>query len=135
MEMKGTILAEQTPAPNLGNLLERLEEVKRGRISLEAQATAAKKEEEALGEQVMGLMTKLGLQKAGNGEFNVMITSRSYPRIIDYEAFCRFVQEKGYWHLFERRVSVTGARELFDLDGPDSIPGVERSDKLVLKEV
>jgi hypothetical protein len=45
------------------------------------------------------------------------------PQVVDWDAFYKFIAKNKYYHLLERRPSVTGCRELFETKG--AIPGVE----------
>ena len=49
------------------------------------------------------------------------------PQVKDWDAFYKYIAKNKYYHLLERRPSVTGCRELFDTKG--AIPGVEKFTK------
>ena len=42
--------------------------------------------------------------------------------IEDFGVFCKYIQKTKYFHLFQRRVSVTAAREIFEQKG--AVPGL-----------
>lgn len=52
------------------------------------------------------------------------------PQVKDWDTFYKYIQKTKYWHLLERRPSVTGCRELFDTKG--LIPGVDKFTKRTL---
>jgi ATP-dependent phosphoenolpyruvate carboxykinase len=63
--------------------------------------------------------------KGKTGSFSVV--EKVLPQVKDWDAFYKYIQKTKYWHLLERRPSVTGCRELFDTKG--AIPGVEKFTK------
>jgi hypothetical protein len=63
--------------------------------------------------------------KGKRGAFS--ITELVVPQVKDWPAFYKFVKKNDFFHLLERRPSVTGCRELFETKG--AIPGVERFTK------
>lgn len=63
--------------------------------------------------------------KGQRGSFS--LGESTVPQVKDWDAFYKYIQKTKYWHLLERRPSVTGCRELFDTKG--AIPGVEKFTK------
>lgn len=74
--------------------------------------------ERALEEQ----MEKEGTTKGGGKLATVSLGESVVPNVVDWDAFYKFIHKTKYYHLLERRPSVTGCRELFDTKG--MIPGV-----------
>lgn len=66
--------------------------------------------------------------KGQRGSFS--IGESVVPQVKDWDAFYKYIQKTKYWHLLERRPSVTGCRELFDSKG--AIPGVDKFTKRTL---
>lgn len=61
---------------------------------------------------------------AGKGSLASFTVSESVvPQVEDYDEFYKYIHRNKYYHLLERRPSVTGCRELFETKG--SIPGVK----------
>ena len=60
--------------------------------------------------------------KGQRGSFS--LGESTVPQVKDWDAFYKYIQKTKYWHLLERRPSVTGCRELFDTKG--AIPGVDK---------
>jgi hypothetical protein len=50
------------------------------------------------------------------------ITSTTSFNITDFDAFAEYVRKNKYFHLFQRRVSETAAREIFESKG--ALPGL-----------
>lgn len=75
--------------------------------------------EDALYEQ----MVKEETTKGGGSLATVSITSNVVPVVKDWDAFYRYIKRTNYFHLLERRPTVSGCRELFETKG--AIPGVE----------
>ena len=72
------------------------------------------------------LMTQLDEMKTTNGggkRATVSIVESVVPSVTDWDAFYAYIAKKKYFHLLERRASVTGCREIFELKG--QLPGVE----------
>lgn len=72
--------------------------------------------------QVMELMDKEGVEKTTGKKASVSITSNVVPQVEDWDAFYAYIHRNKYYHLLERRPSVTGCRELFETKG--KLPGV-----------
>jgi hypothetical protein len=101
------------------DLLHDLREQKRG---LEEQVKQLSAKMEALENQLIEMMDKEGVTKSTGAAATVSITSSVKPSVEDWDAFYAFIHRHKYYHLLERRPSVTGCRELLELKG--KIPGV-----------
>lgn len=82
-----------------------------------------------LSEKMSLLETKLlesmdsqGLTSARGSRVTVSVSEQVRPNVQDWDEFYRFIQKHKYWHLLERRPSVSGCKELFETKG--KIPGV-----------
>lgn len=71
---------------------------------------------------LMLLMKAEGVDKATGKKASVSITTNIRPNVTDWDAFYAFIHRWKYYHLLEKRPSVTGCRELFETKG--MIPGV-----------
>lgn len=67
-------------------------------------------------------MDKEATGKAAGKRASVTIQESVVPSVEDWDAFYKYISKMKYFHLLERRPSVTGCRELFDTKG--KIPGV-----------
>lgn len=81
------------------------------------------KQRELLEAEIMGDLDAQGLSKATGKLAAISITENVKPNVKDWDAFYEFIRKRKYFHLLERRPSVSGCRELFETKG--SIPGVE----------
>ena len=67
-------------------------------------------------------MDAQNITKSTGLKATVSITTTTKPSVEDWDAFYAYIHKNKYYHLLERRPSVTGCRELFDTKGV--IPGV-----------
>ena len=67
-------------------------------------------------------MDQQNITKSTGSKATVSISTSVKPSVEDWDAFYAFIHKNKYYHLLERRPSVTGCRELFDTKG--KIPGV-----------
>lgn len=75
--------------------------------------------EKALFEQ----MDKEGTTNGGGKTATVSVVESIVPNVKDWDSFYKYIARMKYFHLLERRASVSGCRELFETKG--AIPGVE----------
>lgn len=75
--------------------------------------------EKALIEQ----LDREGTTSGGGKRATVSVNESVVPNVTDWDAFYKFIARMKYYHLLERRPSVSGCRELFETKG--AIPGVE----------
>lgn len=67
-------------------------------------------------------MDAQNITKSTGSKATVSISVSVKPSVEDWDAFYAYIHRNKYYHLLERRPSVTGCRELFDHKG--AIPGV-----------
>mgnify|MGYP003362137456 CR=1 FL=1 len=99
--------------------LHALREVKR---DLEAKLKDVASEILEAEEALIEAMDKEGLTKSTGSKATASISFAVKPNVENWDLFYEFIHKNGYYHLLERRPSVTGCRELFEMKG--SIPGV-----------
>ena len=63
-----------------------------------------------------------GISKATGKKVTVSINEQIRPTVQDWDLFYNYIQRNKFWHLLERRPSVSGCQELFETKG--TIPGV-----------
>lgn len=73
--------------------------------------------------QLFEQMDKEGTTNGGGKTATVTVNETVVPNVKDWDRFYAFIARMKYYHLLERRPSVTGCRELFETKG--AIPGVE----------
>lgn len=77
--------------------------------------------------QLIELLDEQGTDRGAGKSANCTIAESVVPQVTNWDDFYKFIQKNKYWHLLERRPSVTGCRELFETKGV--IPGVEKFTK------
>ena len=83
----------------------------------------AKAQEISLAENdLIEQMDQQNITKSTGSKATVSISTSVKPSVEDWDVFYAYIHKNKYYHLLERRPSVTGCRELFDHKG--AIPGV-----------
>lgn len=88
----------------------------------EEQIKILAKEKEELEYKLLEQMETEGLTKSTGKNASVTISDSVRPTVEDWDVFYTYIHKKKFYHLLERRPSVTGCRELFEKYG--KIPGV-----------
>lgn len=73
-------------------------------------------------EKVYEVMDAQDLKQSKGAKASASLGSTTTYNIEDFDALAKFVKKTGYFHLFQRRVSVDAARELFESKG--GVPGL-----------
>lgn len=111
----------------IGELADQLHKIREGIRELEEQVKAKKEEFDRV---AIELLDAADAQQTltGKGKLaSFSIGESVVPQVKDWDAFYKFIGKHKYYHLLERRPSVSGCRELFDTKG--AIPGVEKFTK------
>lgn len=106
----------------IGDLILLLDDARRHRKALEVQAETALKVEKDLEVVIIHKLNDLKLEKATHAGITVEPKRDTYPHVEDWAAYWDFIHENKYYHLLEKRPSVTGYRELLALGR--IVPGV-----------
>lgn len=106
----------------LGILIDDLQNRREQKRALEAQLKLIQDGIDEAEVAVLQAMDKAGLDKATGKLASVAVTENIKPSVEDWDAFYAYIGKNKFWHLLERRPSVTGCRELFETKG--KIPGV-----------
>ena len=109
-------------APQLGQFIDQLTEVKLLRQFHEKQAEKFTKEQTDLEEIIIRMMEEQHLEKAAHGGTTVAPKRSTYAHVEDWAKLYAFIEQEHFLHLLEKRVSVTGYRELLELGR--EVPGV-----------
>jgi len=111
----------------IGELADQLWEIHERKKVHEAAAVACEEEFTRVSAQVYELADeqKTSVGKGQLGAFS--IGESVVPQVKDWDKFYKFIGKHKYYHLLERRPSVTGCRELFGTKGV--IPGVDKFTK------
>ena len=110
------------PPERLGEFIDAMTELKVQRTYHEKQAEKLATEIGNLEEIIIKMMEEQHLEKAAHGGTTVTPKEHTYAHVEDWGKFYEFIKQENYMHLLERRVSVTGYRELLQLGR--AVPGV-----------
>lgn len=106
----------------IGVKIDRLHALREQKRALEEQIKQLSEQMDELENQLIAQMDKEGVTKASGRAATVSITTSVKPSVEDWDAFYAYIHRHKYYHLLERRPSVTGCRELLETKG--KIPGV-----------
>lgn len=106
----------------IGSKIDQLFSLREKKRALEKQVEALQKEISDQEVILIDQMDKEGVDRAAGKFASVSITESVKPSVTDWDIFYKYIKRSGFFHLLERRPSVTGCRELFETKG--KIPGV-----------
>jgi len=106
----------------IGVKIDRLHALREQKRALEEQIKQLSEQMNELENQLITQMDNEGVTKASGRAATVSITTSVKPSVEDWDAFYAYIHRHKYYHLLERRPSVTGCRELLETKG--KIPGV-----------
>lgn len=106
----------------VGAKIDALHALREDKRQLEELLKAKAQEIDFMENELIELMDQQNISKSTGTKATVSITTSTKPSVEDWDAFYAYIHRNKYYHLLERRPSVTGCRELFDTKG--KIPGV-----------
>lgn len=106
----------------IGVKIDQLHAIREEKRRLEEEVKELVHKADELELQLMDQMDKEGVSKSTGNKATVSITSSVKPSVEDWDALYAYIHRNKYYHLLERRPSVTGCRELLETKG--KIPGV-----------
>lgn len=106
----------------VGAKIDALHALREDKRQLEELLKAKAQEIDLMENELIELMDQQNISKSTGTKATVSITTSTKPSVEDWDAFYAYIHRNKYYHLLERRPSVTGCRELFDTKG--KIPGV-----------
>lgn len=115
---------------NLGQMVDKLNATREKKRSIQKQLDEAEAAYNALAEEIIAKMDSEGVEKTTGKTASVSKSVSIKPNVLDWDAFYAYIHRNKYYHLLERRPSVTGCRELFETKG--KVPGVEAFTKVTL---
>lgn len=120
---------------NIGAKIDELHNKREQKRQLEAQVKQLQDEMAILENDLIAEMDKQGITKSTGALATISVTQNTRPSVEDWDAFHAFIHRHKYYHLLERRPSVTGCNELFETKGkiPGVVPFVQR--KLNMRSV
>lgn len=106
----------------IGAKIDKLHDLRESKRALEEQIKEIVGQASELENALMEQMDTEGVSKSTGNSATVSITLSVKPSVDDWEAFYKYIHRMKYYHLLERRPSVTGCRELLETKG--KIPGI-----------
>ena len=106
----------------VGAKIDSLHALREEKRLLEEQVKAKAQEIDLAENELIEQMDQQNITKSTGSKATVSISTSVKPSVEDWDAFYAYIHKNKYYHLLERRPSVTGCRELFDTKG--KIPGV-----------
>lgn len=106
----------------LGVKIDALHVLREDKRMLEEQVKAKAQEIEVAENDLIDQMDAQSITKSTGAKATVSISVSVKPSVEDWDAFYAYIHRHKFYHLLERRPSVTGCRELFDTKG--KVPGV-----------
>jgi hypothetical protein len=106
----------------VGSKIDALHTNREKRRELERQIEKLNSEASLLERELLAEMKDQGLEKATGKFASASLQETMKPQIEDWDRFYAYIHKNKYYHLLERRPSVSGCRELFETKG--AIPGV-----------
>jgi len=106
----------------IGVKIDQLHALREQKRALEEQIKQLSGQMDELENQLIDQMDKEGVTKSTGNAATVSISTSVKPSVDDWDAFYAYIHRYKYYHLLERRPSVTGCRELLETKG--KIPGV-----------
>lgn len=117
----------------IGDKIDLLHALREQKRELEEQIKQVSKEMDGLEKQLIEQLDKEGVVKSTGRCATASISTSIKPSVEDWDAFYKYIHRHKYYHLLERRPSVTGCRELLETKGkiPGVVPFTQRKLKLL----
>lgn len=106
----------------IGAKIDQLHNLREQKRHLEEQVKQLQAQMAELENELIEDMDKQGVSKSTGALATVSISSNVRPSVDDWDAFYAYIHRYKYYHLLERRPSVSGCNELLETKG--KIPGV-----------
>lgn len=107
---------------NLGGKIDQIQLLRETKRKLEEQVKQISEQIDASERALIAQMDSEGVIRSTGKLATVSISEVIKPTVEDWDAFYAYIARNKYYHLLEKRPSVTGCRELFETKG--KIPGV-----------
>lgn len=126
-----------TESPNvamsssIGQEIDALYDLRQKKKAYEAQAELVQEEINKVEADLLERMDREQTTKGAGHKASVSIGQLERFNISDEEAFYKYIKRTGYFHLLEKRPSVTGCRELYERN--KAIPGITPYVKRTIK--
>lgn len=106
----------------IGAKIDHLHALREQKRALEAQVNKLADDMRKAEHDLIAQMDKEGVTKSTGTAASVALNDVIRPSVDDWDAFYAFIHRHRYYHLLERRPSVSGCNELLESKG--KIPGV-----------
>ncbi len=106
----------------IGVKIDQLHTLREQKRQLEEQVKQLQGQMAELENELIEQMDKQGVSRSTGVNATVSISSSTRPSVDDWNAFYAYIRRHKYYHLLERRPSVSGCNELLETKG--KIPGV-----------
>lgn len=106
----------------IGAKIDKLQALREKKRVLEEQVKDLQQQMAAMETELIEDMDAQGVLKSTGHNATVSISSVTRPSVEDWDAFYNYIHRHKFYHLLERRPSVSGCNELMELKG--NIPGV-----------
>ena len=106
----------------IGVKIDKMHQLREEKRKLEEQVKNIQAKMAALETDLIAYMDKQGVSKSTGALATVSISENIRPSVEDWAAFYAYIHRYKYYHLMERRPSVSGCNELLETKG--KIPGV-----------
>lgn len=107
---------------SIGVKIDKLHLLREHKREHEEQIKLLTRQMEIIENELIDQMDKEGISKSTGLAATVSISTAIRPSVDDWDSFYAFIHRNKYYHLLERRPSVTGCRELLETKG--KIPGI-----------
>ncbi len=121
---------------NLQDVITRMLDLRAQRAELNKQDKKLKGDYDDLSSQALNLLEDMGVDSASlRNVANVSVSRKNLPCVKDWDELYRFINDNGYYHLLQKRVSTAAFEELRENMG--EVPGTEVFEdiKLNLKQL
>lgn len=108
--------------PAIGEVIDELHGIREKKRELEAEVKLVEKQLAEKERELMELMDGQQTRIAEGKTASVRIDDAVYPTAENWDDIHKYIHDNKYYHLLERRISVTAFRELVDRGEP--VPGV-----------
>lgn len=115
-------MTNKRPTP-LGKMIDTIWALREKKRALNTQLEAVEAEIATQEQALLERMDHEGVDKSTGKCASVSVAEHVIGNITDWDEFIKFVKKTGYFHLFQRRITDTACRELWE--ARKTIPGVE----------
>jgi hypothetical protein len=116
-------MASQTPTELLGAKIDKLAGWKAKKAAIELELKNVEKMIESIEDDIRDSLDATNTMESKSASGNkVEIQESTVPHVEDWDAFYDYIHQNKYYHMLQKRASVTGYRELLSMG--KSVPGV-----------